>query len=985
MSTYWSNPKERKERWKEFLKYVDENNQHYDPRMISTDVVDFPCGNMPSHESLSIEYNLAATAWALNDAISNRFHAEFFVCHMKRLKQLSVLAHDKPIDVETYGQVDKAEIEEMIKEMRWHRKINADNLPDEDGLPAPATQPPKPVTATATSTSTKKTKPRNAEKRQTNKIRNCPLCGKQQSQLPRHLKIHVRKGEIAESKIAFLVDLADKGEATHQSNTWVSKKRKLVKSKRKYRVCPLCEMVTCYLDSHLHHKHKIPRNSEENVRMKSLTREYQGTEEEMKFIKKTRPAKKSRLGVGFQSSQILVKDPLEPETSSTSSYEPSKKDLSHESSSSSCDDIVPPTPTPSPHSRRQRAEEAAEAAYAPKRCASHPSDSMEEEGEEDRDLAEEDSEEEGDDQAADSDEHEQQEEHSADDENQEDNTDEEDDEEDDLDSYQVNLSELLSMENPKTPRQQWLVGYYHYLQSLSGKALSHRHSEQHVRQVYLMLTAIDPRGVDIIAITDSQGSRVWQWAKPLLEEKKKRPGTIISYLTSLEKFFKFAEDVQHDRNPLYYLEKQIIESIKRVISNISAWRSVVRKQYKTDEWRRQLREMRERVRPDDIVDLDETEPAKNAKDLLEKAPYKQLTPSDYCVVRDYLIASLEMQNGQRPGPLETIIMEDYNNTEVDPVSGTTTIYAPDHKTSTSGPAPISMSKALSKKMATYVQHVRTIFNNPDDALFLTESGRQFEKGTIGRRIPEFWAKAKVRSDIRITATRMRKMAATTTVNNTDQDKRLVHQHMTHTEKTAERSYIRPDAATIAAAGHAVLKSNIGYRESDDSDVESTNKTLSEEDRTLLEELFSLEINSNKPLVSKEVAKKMQESVGLLHLTKDPRKMKQVIDRLRYVQRLAATKRLKDLAKEKTDASTISKTWVDDSFQARSEGALGRTQWNTHDTETLIDYFKKFPTRPDKSQIHAHLQSTALCDILEREGLQRCYQKVKNMFRRGFND
>lgn len=85
----------------------------------------------------------------------------------------------------------------------------------------------------------------------------------------------------------------------------------------------MCEMGTCYLDSHLHHKHKIPRNSEENVHLKSLTREYQGTEEELKFIKKTKPAMKSKLGVGFQSSQILIKEPLEPDTSSTSSYEPS--------------------------------------------------------------------------------------------------------------------------------------------------------------------------------------------------------------------------------------------------------------------------------------------------------------------------------------------------------------------------------------------------------------------------------------------------------------------------------------------------------------------------------------------------------------------------------------------------------------------------------------------------------------------------------------
>lgn len=82
-------------------------------------------------------------------------------------------------------------------------------------------------------------------------------------------------------------------------------------------------MATCYLDSHLHHKHKIQQNSEESVHFKSLTREYQGTEEELKFIKKTKPAKKSKLGVGFQSSWVLIKDPVEPDTSSTSSYEPS--------------------------------------------------------------------------------------------------------------------------------------------------------------------------------------------------------------------------------------------------------------------------------------------------------------------------------------------------------------------------------------------------------------------------------------------------------------------------------------------------------------------------------------------------------------------------------------------------------------------------------------------------------------------------------------
>lgn len=179
----------------------------------------------------------------------------------------------------------------------------------------------------------------------------------------------------------------------------------------------------------------------------------------------------------------------------------------------------------------------------------------------------------------------------------------------------------------------------------------------------------------------------------------------------------------------------MIPSMKRVNTNISTWLSVVRKHYKMDEWRRQLREMKERLWPDDEVDIDDTEPAKKAKDL-EKSPYMELTPACYCVVRDYLILSVEMHNEQRPGPLETVMMPDYHEAEGDPVSGTTIIYAPDHKTSMSGPAPILMSKTLSKKMSTYIKHVRTIFHL-DKALLLTESGKQFEKATIGRRILEF--------------------------------------------------------------------------------------------------------------------------------------------------------------------------------------------------------------------------------------------------------
>ena len=109
---------------------------------------------------------------------------------------------------------------------------------------------------------------------------------------------------------------------------------------------------------------------------------------------------------------------------------------------------------------------------------------------------------------------------------------------------------------------------------------------------------------------------------------------------------------------------------------------MIRKHYKGDEWRRQLAEMKSRLRPEDVRDINETKPAKKADALLKKAPYTKLTIDQFCLVRDFLIASLEFQNGQRPGPFETILLEDFQDAEIDKDSGTRTIYAPQHKTST---------------------------------------------------------------------------------------------------------------------------------------------------------------------------------------------------------------------------------------------------------------------------------------------------------------
>ena len=55
--------------------------------------------------------------------------------------------------------------------------------------------------------------------------------------------------------------------------------------------------------------------------------------------------------------------------------------------------------------------------------------------------------------------------------------------------------------------------------------------------------------------------------------------------------------------------------------------------------------------------------------------------------------------------------------------------------------------------------------------------------------------------------------------------------MTHTEQTANRNYIGPDQTKVAAAGHAILKANIAFAESDARDAEKEKGKIQEKEES----------------------------------------------------------------------------------------------------------------------------------------------------------
>ena len=77
----------------------------------------------------------------------------------------------------------------------------------------------------------------------------------------------------------------------------------------------------------------------------------------------------------------------------------------------------------------------------------------------------------------------------------------------------------------------------------------------------------------------------------------------------------------------------------------------------------------------------------------------------------------------------------------------------------------------------------------EDALFVKEDGHSYRPGTIGRRVTNFFQQAGIRSDIRVTATRVRKMISDKAYEMSPTKKRLIHGHMKHRERTADSNYV----------------------------------------------------------------------------------------------------------------------------------------------------------------------------------------------------
>lgn len=487
--------------------------------------------------------------------------------------------------------------------------------------------------------------------------RPCPLCNKKVCTMVRHLRnIHVVKNEcIPEARIKALLQMS-----RHGNKTSIKYKKDLGEGKRKVyqrqkHICFMCDSVVLYLSKHVRQVHGLEKNSNEYMRAMIMSRKYNGSSKELQWdlqvIKRKRkstdcmPSTSSKRAKWEKPRnrglQLLAEELGSASSSSDEDFNPNPN-------------VIPPSPGKQRSSLLKTNTQEKNTHDHPDDDDDSPSDDSSSHSERSVQSDEGQQAEEGEQHQADYQDDELQETSSKD--GSDDSDSEYDDElDDETDEETFNTwSEYYKEAEGGTLMEKLLILYYQHLQDILGGCKKERHAIEHAQNVRRIRDAINKQDDTLDALLEDGGLNVWRlWAKPLLDSKKVRPGTIRASLTPLNKFLKFIIDqVENKVKSFPRINAQTIEKTKRMIRRVVAMGSSVNQLYAHENWERVLEDQMTAVNPEDTSKMIDTEPAQMAIRLLMKAQTTKVSKKEFFVIRDFLIARIGLENGQRTGPLE---------------------------------------------------------------------------------------------------------------------------------------------------------------------------------------------------------------------------------------------------------------------------------------------------------------------------------------------
>lgn len=281
--------------------------------------------------------------------------------------------------------------------------------------------------------------------------------------------------------------------------------------------------------------------------------------------------------------------------------------------------------------------------------------------------------------------------------------------------------------------------------------------------------------------------------------RKKRPGTVKSYLTSFEIFLNFLSK-KGKRPYLPVLDPDVKNVLFDLSNSLNKWRRCITKEKSSHKWDHYLDKADHLLTNEEVEDIMTSKPAVDGQAALLAADWaddvNDLSLRQYCDARDFLIVTLTRAVGTRPAPLENATIKMFQKARWDDDKRRKVMLISSHKQE-DGPAPIPMAPDTEYLVNTFIAKLRPLVTDDDDTngkIFLKADGVPFHKGTIGRRVGAFLVKSGIRPDKTISATDFRKWIVTELKRKKRLgipiNKQLLRRLMRHSDKTANEWYLR---------------------------------------------------------------------------------------------------------------------------------------------------------------------------------------------------
>ena len=143
-------------------------------------------------------------------------------------------------------------------------------------------------------------------------------------------------------------------------------------------------------------------------------------------------------------------------------------------------------------------------------------------------------------------------------------------------------------DNATTVREKLLVMFYQHLRECFGGCKTVNQAILHAQNVRRILDLLDPSKDDATfeSLLKDGGVIAWRlWARPMLESKKMRPGSVRSYFLSLAKFCVFVVDhVVNKVESFPSIPEDVVQRDGAVASRFKGMCSTVSKEYAHAKW-----------------------------------------------------------------------------------------------------------------------------------------------------------------------------------------------------------------------------------------------------------------------------------------------------------------------------------------------------------------------------------------------------------------